>query len=140
MDFYKIIRDSTVVGVGQMFLRWYPSKHDFYYCDIDDAERVQDIVTETLYHADWLRDAPSGADAAPEAEVIQISAVEYDELYEQLRDGEEIPALEPDPGQEPEPVPVAEPEPEDRPMSVQEMREKIEELDEMLNIIMGVVE
>lgn len=138
MRYYKIIRDGFVIGAGCTFLRWYPSKRRFFYCDIDDAERVQDALTEKLYHDDWLKDAPSGADAADEAEVVMINSVEYDEIIEELSGGGEIPV--PDPESEPTPGPEPEPAPNERPMTVQEMREKIAEMEEALNIIMGVVE
>ena len=80
MEYYKIIRNGTIVGAGTTFLKWYPSKRQFFYCDIDSAERVQDFLTETMYHADWLRDAPSGATEALEADVRIIDATEYDEI------------------------------------------------------------
>lgn len=138
MEYYKIIRNGTVVGAGTTFLKWYPSKRQFFYCDIDSAERVQDFLTETMYHADWLRDAPSGATEALEADVRIIDATEYDEIIAELDGGEEIPDV-PEPEPEPTPEPEQEPQPE-RPMTVREMREKIADMEEALNIIMGVVE
>lgn len=110
MEYYKIIRNGTVVGAGTTFLKWYPSKRQFFYCDIDSAERVQDFLTETMYHADWLRDAPSGATEALEADVRIIDATEYDEIIEQLGGGETIPD-EPDPEPEIPDEPSEDPEP-----------------------------
>ena len=126
MEYYKIIRNGTVVGAGTTFLKWYPSKRQFFYCDINSAERVQDFLTETLYYADWLKDAPSGATEAIEADVRIIDATEYDEIIEQLGEGEIVPV-------EPDTEPDVTPEPSDeleleRPMTIQEMREKIADL------------
>ena len=129
MSFYKIEKNGLVIGAGCVFLRWNGNKSRFFICDVDDAERVQDFLTERLYHADWLKESPQAAGAAEEAVVEIISASEYDEIIALLIDGEEIPVPEPEP--EPEPPPEPEPEPEERPMTVQEMREKITELTSM---------
>ena len=131
MEYYKIIRNGAVTGAGQMFLKWYSSKHSFMYCDLNSAELVQDVITDTIYHAYWLRNVPQEAGAVEEAEVVMINAAEYDEIIEQLREGEEILAPEPDPEPEPEPVePDPEPEPE-RPMTIAEMRAAIADLTAM---------
>lgn len=131
MRYYKIVQNGLVIGAGTMFLRWYPQQQRFMYCDIEEAELAQDVITETLYHADWLRTVPEGAyDNAPEAQVMMIDATEYDEIIALLDGGEEIP-VGPEPEPEPEPQPEPEPEPVERPMTVQEMREKIGELTSM---------
>lgn len=126
MRFYKIIQNGAVIGAGMMFLKWNERHHCFFYCSIDEAERVQDVITERFYHADWLHASPADASTSPEAEIVLIDASEYDEIIALLDGGEEIPVPEPEP--EPEPTPEPEPEPVERPMTVQEMREKIAEL------------
>lgn len=142
MRYYKIVQNGFVIGAGTMFLRWFPRQRRFMYCDLDEAEFVQDVITETLYHAQWLHNPPAGSYTVPEAQVTIIDSTEYDEIVAMLDGDENIP-VEPEP--EPEPEPTSEPEPSDttqpeRPITVQEMREKIAEMEEALNIIMGVVE
>ena len=139
MDYYKIIMDGAVIGAGCTFLKWHPAKGRFMYCGINVAERVQDAVTERLYHADWLIRSPPEAEPCDEATVEMISAAEYDEIIALLDDGETIPVPEPEEEPAPEPGPSPDPEPE-RPMTVQEMRDRIAEMEETLNIILGVME
>jgi len=138
MMYYKIIQNGQVIGAGCTFLKWNAAKRRFFYCGVDDAERVQDTITERLYHAEWLALSPPEAGQADEAAVEIITASEYDEIIALLIDGETI--QEPD-DPEPEPIqePVQEPEPE-RPMTVAEMRSAVAEMDDVLNIILGVVE
>ena len=63
------------------------------------------------------------------AEARIIDAEEYEDLIAVLPDGETVPEP-PEPEPEPEPTPEPEPEPEHR-MTVQEMRDKIQELTSM---------
>lgn len=131
MTYYKIIRDGEIIGAGCNFMKWFPRTRRFAICDMQIAECVHDTVSETLYHADWLKNVPQEATMRPaEAIVTIIDAAEYDEIIEQLVDGETIP-IDPEPEPEPTPEPEPEPEPEHR-MTVQEMREKIEELTAMV--------
>lgn len=132
MRYYKIIQDGTIVGAGTMFLRWYDKYGSFFYCDMENAECVQDVVTERLYHPDWLNGVPGNVYPQPRADVVIVDATEYDDIVEQLMGGETIPVPEPEPEPEPEPDPGEDPEPEERPMTVQEMREKIKEQEEMI--------
>lgn len=130
MQYYKIIDQGNVIGVGTMLLKWFASAERFFYCDsLNEAEAVQDVLTEQLYRDDWLHKPPDGATQPRPATVTLIDATEYDELYALLSDGEDIPV---DPEPEPEPPPQPEPEPEpERPMSIQEMRDAIAELTSM---------
>ena len=141
MRYYKIIQGGEVVGVGTTFLRWQPRSQRFFYCDFeDDPQAVQDVLTEALFHPEWLRRPPQEAAGFTEAEVSLIDATEYDELYALLSDGEEVP-VDPEPEPEPTPEPEPDPEPDTRPMTVQEMRGKIAEQERQIaaltDIIMG---
>lgn len=101
---------------------------------------VQGVFSGKNYHDDWLRDPPDGDDSFDIASIVTIDDEEYDELYELLDDGENVPVPEPEPEPIPQPVPD-EPDTEpDRPMTIAEMREKIQRLEESLDIIMGVIE
>ena len=134
MNYTKIIQGGNVIGVGCNFIRWFPRTRRFAYCAMEEAEAVRDAITEIAYHADWLRDIPAEAGVVfAEAEVILIPQTEYDDLYEELMDGQPIPV--PDPEPEPTP-PEPEPEPEEQPrMTVQEMREKITEQEDQIAML-----
>ena len=130
MKFYKILQNNNVVGVGCNFLQWSRKSKKFIICNMEQAMAILDNISETIYHSDWLFDIPLEADiVVQEAEIVLINRSEYDELYELLSDGEEIPVPEPEP--EPTPEPTPEPEPEHR-MTIQEMRERIAELTELV--------
>lgn len=138
MKYYKIIQGGLVIGAGCTFLKWHPAKHRFFYCDADEAERVQDAITERVYHADWLLGSPPDAGPADEATVEMISAAEYDEIIALLADGETIQEPE-EPEIEPVPEPEPEPEPE-KPMTVQEMRSKIIEQQEEIESLQAQID
>lgn len=125
MNYYKITKDQTVVGVGSQFYRWHDKTNRYMCCDLGKGECVQDTLSEVYYHDAWLRTLPATAYPVENADVILISQEEYNELYEQLAGGEEIP-FEP-PAPEPEPEPERQDE-DDHIMTVQEMRERIAEL------------
>ena len=128
MRYYKIIQDGEVVGAGCNFLRWLTRSGKFGYCEMEQAECVKDVVGEGLYRDDWLRKVPDGVKTAVlDATVTLVDESEYNDIIEQLIDGETIPVPEPEPEPTPEPTPEPEPEPEHR-MTVQEMRERIAEL------------
>lgn len=136
MDYYKIIKDGEVVGVGTRFLKWFLRSKGYYYCNFDSAECVQDDVGDALYHVSWMHESPSAAYIVPVAEIEEIDYTEYDELYNQLDDGEAIPIPEPEP--EPEPTPEPEPdegEDKETPMTIAEMREKISEQEGMISML-----
>ena len=139
MRYYKIVREGRVAGAGILFLKWFPRAGRLYSCDFDEAQAVQDVVTETFYTADWLRNLPGEAPEMETAEVVLIGAAEYDELLEQLRGGEEIHVPEPEPG-ETLPLPEEQDPEAPVPMTVQQMRDKIEEMDAVLSVILGVME
>lgn len=127
MTYYKIILAENVVGVGFNFVKWAPAVQGFNYCNIDEAQCIQDAITYDLYHTPWLRAVPAEAGMEiPEADAKIITSAEYIELYEELNDGATIPV--PD-EQEPDPTPDPEPEPEpEQPMTIQQMRDRIAEL------------
>lgn len=108
MRYYKIIQDGYIIGAGCNFMRWSPRTRKFAYCEMEQAEAVKDVVSENCFCADWLFKIPEEAGVTfPEAIVILIDQEEYDEIIEELIDGEDIPVPdpEPDPGPQPEPQP-----------------------------------
>lgn len=134
MTYYKIIKNELVIGVGTKFIEWNPSVERFLYCDTDKAQYIQDIFTLKLYHIDWLRNVNMAAPEVDYAMAEIIDATEYDELYEQIRENQQVPYV-PTPPPEPEPEPEPEPTPIETPMTIQQMREKIIEQGEMIDML-----
>ena len=86
MSFYKIIRDSTIIGVCTEydFRRW-QAKHNIIV--VSDRDRVEAVdYNGTLYHDSWMAD--SGHIPSVPASVTEITEEEYNMLKAQLDDGE----------------------------------------------------
>lgn len=86
MNFYKIIRDSTIIGVCTEydFRRW-QAKHSIIV--VSDRDRVEAVdYNGTLYHDTWMAD--SGHIPYETASVTEITEGEYSMLKAQLDDGE----------------------------------------------------
>lgn len=105
MSFYKIIQDSTIIGVctDNDFRRW-QSKHNIII--VSDRDKVEAVdYNGTLYHDSWMAD--SGHIPYETASVREITEEEYSILKAQLDDGDfpddgsldeetEVPADNPD--------------------------------------------
>ena len=86
MNFYKIIRNSTIIGVCTEydFRRW-QAKHNIIV--VSDRDRVEAVdYNGTLYHDSWMAD--SGHIPSVPASVTEITEEEYNMLKAQLDDGE----------------------------------------------------
>lgn len=108
MSFYKIIQDSTIIGVcnDNDFRRW-QSKHNIII--VSDRDKVEAVdYNGTLYHDSWMAD--SGHIPYETASVREITEAEYSNIKAQLDDGEfpddgsldeetEVPVDNPDPDQ-----------------------------------------
>ena len=128
-------------------LTWlkYQDKHGIMVgCEPSEAQFVQSYDGSTIYRVGWLNPAPTAAGTYETIEAEIINRQEFLDLRAVLDEGETPVQPEPEePEQPPEEEPTEEPETDpqtDQPMTVAQMREKITELEEMLNIIMGVVE
>ena len=144
MTYFKIIDNGQAVDAGWMWLRWNTKHKCLMACEPREAHYVQNYTETAVYRFGWLNPLPDGAPMYPAADGAIIDADEYNDLIEILDDGGTAP--EPDePGPEPDEPGGDDPEPGDdtepeRPMTIAEMRQRIRELEETLNIIMGVVE
>lgn len=134
MTYYKIISQNQVTGIGTTFLKWNEKRNKFYYSNIDEANCVQNALDQTIYYTTWLKPLPSEVNFIETVTVIIIDATEYDELYEQLKDKEEVPFVPPTPP-EPTPEPTPEPVPVETPMTIQQMRDKIIEQGQMIDML-----
>lgn len=125
--FYKLIRDGVIFDAGVMWLRWQPKNRIMLRCEPSEAQFVMG-TDETIYRVQWLNPAPAEAGQYEVIEAAIIDKQEYEDLRAVLDDGEEVPVVEPvypEPEPEPEPEPDPEQPEQERPMTVQQMREKI---------------
>ena len=105
MSFYKIIRDSAIIGVCTEydFRRW-QAKHNIIV--VSDRDRVEAVdYNGTLYHDSWMAD--SGHIPYETASVTEITEEDYNAIKVQLDDGEI-----PDDGSLDDEVTVEEPAPD----------------------------
>lgn len=137
MTYYKIIRDGNVVDAAFTFLRWDERHNRLMGCEPKDAQFVQSYDGGSVYRVEWLNPVPEALkDRFETVEAALIEKQEYLDLRAVLDDGETVP--EPEPVQ-PEPTPEPEPGPDvpeaEKPMTVQQMREKIAEQDATIQML-----
>ncbi len=135
MSYYKVIRDGMVTDAGEMFLRWQEKHKIMLACKPEEAQFIQGS-NGTILRVAWLNPAPEEAGTYETVEAALIDRQEYLDLRAVLDDGETVP--EPEPVQ-PEPTPEPEPGPDvpegEKPMTVQQMREKITEQDATIQML-----
>ena len=129
MTFFKVISGNEAVDAGFMFLQWNARHACLMACEPNTAHFAQSYDGKTVYRFGWLNPVPEGAPVLPTVEARIIDAQEYEDLITVLDGGETVPEP-PVPEPDPEPRPDPDPDPEEKPMSVQEMREKIQKLTE----------
>lgn len=129
MTYYKIIVDGSVVDAAFTFLRWDERLNRLLGCDPKDAHFIQSHDGNTVYRVGWLNPVPDAAKVRYEtvdAEIVDKQ--EYDDLRAVLDSGETVPEpddeeLQPDVSDD-----TTEEEPDaEKPLTVQQMREKIAE-------------
>ena len=136
MTYYKIVRDGQAVDAGFTFLRWDARLNRLMGCDPHEAHYIQSMDGMTTYRVGWLNPLPDGAPMMEVCEAAIISEGEYSDLMAVLESGETVPEPEGD-----EPQPDAEPEDstesavEKKPMTVQEMRERIAAQDATIQML-----
>lgn len=134
MIFYKVIQNETVVDAGSNFLKWNNKYHQLFSCDVNQAQFAQSYNEKKIYYDDWLIPTPNGLVQYERATITVIDQAEYDEIVALLDDGEQIPV----PAEEPEIAPILTANnvvPEETPMSVSEMRQKILEQQEQIDLL-----
>lgn len=94
MKYYKIIKDLTIVGVGNdLCMRRFQQKHKILLaCSVEQAQYIQ--CGSILYHAQWMLPETADVGAVQDIEIVEIEKSEYDILYSAFESGEEIPPIE----------------------------------------------
>lgn len=107
MQYYKLINDSTFIGVGSSAdMRCYQKKHRILLgCDEQSAQYIQ--IDNTLYRADWMIPADETTISFKQAKIIEIDKNEYNALKKASENGENIEVTKPEPivPEEPKPDP-----------------------------------
>lgn len=130
--FFKVIQNDNVVDVGFLFLRWDEKYNRFFICDDSVGQFALSSITEKIYFDMWMKPSSDDATGYESAKVVVIGQLEYDDLYNQLQEGEDIP-INPEPEPEPDDT---EPDPdESTPMTIAEMREFISEIAEQMSLL-----
>ena len=133
MNFFKIIQNKKIVNVGVTFLKWDTIRHRLFVCDIDDGQLIQSYNEEHIYHASWMKPLPTEAGEYELATVAAIDETEFNDLLDELSEGE-IPIVE-----EVEEEPIHEEpqkETEEKPISISEMRKLIVEQQKQIELLM----
>ena len=140
MTYCKMVRNDKIVDIGNLFMRWVSKNNTMAYCEINRAEFIRSSLDEErIYRSNWLAKPSIGAPVCEEIQLVVISETEYDELYALLSDGEPVmeePNLERESEEEEPEREESVSEVTEKPMTVQEMRDKIAELEEAIATIM----
>ena len=97
MRYYKIIRQSTFIGVGcSADMRCYQVKHRILLgCDEQNAQYMQ--IDDNLYRADWMIPVNNTDLLCDSAEIIEITQDEYNVLKKAVDSGEHVDVSDPTP-------------------------------------------
>lgn len=140
MTYYKIIVDGSVVDAAFTFLRWDGRLNRLLGCEPTDAHFIQSSDGNTVYRVGWLNPVPNAVNGMYESvEAAIIGKQEYLDLRAQLDEGETVPEpaeQEIDPDQ---PAPSPEQPEQEQPMTVAQMRAKIIELEEQIDMMLSGV-
>lgn len=133
--FYKVVYNGEIIDALNDLQKVMYSPESRMILRCTDKNVAQGIISydgEYIWHVEgWPQFPQDLAEVAATVALAEITEEEFDSIREALDEGEDIP--DPDDGQMPDEDP-------DRPMSVQEMRIRIAELEGILNVIMGVSE
>jgi len=132
---YKLVINKTIIGVvaESDFRRFQPKHKRVMFSDVENGEFVE--YREKYYRDDWLRVPPMGAPQITHADIVRIMDDEYQELKEQLDDGNlpEDSSLD-----EETEVPVDNPNPEEtetvQKTAAQILEEQIRNLEEWIGL------
>lgn len=143
MKFFKIVVNNKIIDIACSTgcMRWSVKGRRFLCCDENHMQYLQSSLDEErIYHADWMwrPESDDGVNCV-NVDVIEIEEGEYHELEELLTKGEEldVPAMEAElvlPVLE-EPIPEAE-----KPPTIMQMREMIEEQQKQIQALMDSLE
>ena len=88
--YFKIIKNNTIIDVGDTFLFWLKKVNGLLVCQSNQAFYLSTARGE-IYETAWLRTPPMGAPRFTSIEAVIIEKEEYEELKEKLLSTESIP-------------------------------------------------
>lgn len=143
--FYKMIKDETVIDVGNTYAKWNSKYKQPFAASRKDAQFVQgSFHTDKYYYDMWLKVPPEGINMEYETVLIEpIQLDEFNELLDRLKASDDIPQFEPVPELVEVPDEPTEVEVE-KPLTIPEMREIIkkqqEQIDQLTNTVNKLTE
>lgn len=147
VNYFKLINGRNFVGVASSldFLKFQQKHRLLLLSDIEQGQYIS--VDGTLYRDVWMAPVTDDIITYEVVSVIEINEDEYNVLRESVAPGDDIGDVEDveeninEEPEEPNEQPSDETSEEtDKPLTISQMRGRITELEEMLNIIMGVIE
>lgn len=141
MRYFKIIKENNVIEVSTILIRIDRNHNIPFNSDINKAQFVQSRNGETLYHDNWLRSVQDVTYDYEPATIIEINQSEYEELEAMLEEYETLQVeLKPDTETITQEIcEEYENNKEEKPMSISEMRAKIEELTDLVSKLTSVI-
>lgn len=134
MNYYKVIKNGTVVDANFVFLKWQPKNRILIGCRAEEANFIQSSDMTEVWRVNWLVPIGEEAGVYETVEAVEITEEEYLSLRAQLDEGTEVVVPEkPEVPEEPEPDDGQE-TPTEEVMTVAQMRLKIAALEEQLAV------
>lgn len=136
MNYYKVIKNGTVIDVNFAFLKYQPRNRILVGCRAEEANFIQSSDMTKVWRVKWLKPVGKEAGEYETVEAVEITESEYLSLKSQLEDGAEVTTQkEPEPEAEAEPIIEME-TPAAEVMSVGQMRRKIARLEEQVQCLL----
>lgn len=133
MRYFKIIQDNAITDVSFSPMKWSAKYGQMVGCTVAKAQFVQGQITGKTFRDGWMRQTEAAADAFEEADVVEINNVEYNDIYATLLSDEKI-EIDPEKPQIPV-VPEVHKEEEEKPLSVADMRQIIQNQQEQIEAL-----
>ena len=134
MTFCKIIQNDTIVSVGCVFLKWNTKRNRLFVCDDAEGQFIQSYDERHIYKAAWMKPSKEAKCEYEDADVVVITETEYNDIKEQLNEGE--PIIE-EVQERPLTIEHHEEPDEEKPLSIAEMRELIKTQQSQIELLMS---
>jgi hypothetical protein len=134
MTYFKIIIKKKIINVGCTFLKWNEERKRMYISNVDEGQFVQAIDESGIYRDTWMKEAPKEAKSFTNAKVVIIDEAEFNDLLEELNEGNSID--EETPEIIPEHELTEEPE-QEKPMSINDMRDLILQQQQQIELLLN---
>ena len=90
MNYYKVIKNGTVVDANFVFLKWQPKNRILIGCRAEEANFIQSSDMTEVWRVNWLVPIGEEAGVYETVEAAEITEEEYLSLRAQLDEGTEV--------------------------------------------------